>query len=252
MTKRKQNLWLHQLHLNLQAFQEEKNHETSNMICLTVLLLFLLLIACAEDPKTTNRAPSQRDRSVASQPDPGESRIILQTASVYEGRTTLAPFRPCTLFISTEKEEGTHGNETATEKTPAILVKLEYIIHGQKIMDTVVDFYKYNPNLDKFFEKDSNEPETHLALLSILVEDEGEIDPNKILEYEGEKTLIQTLRIDFQNNEKDIEQAVIRIKHAIIGLNGKEYVHYDYRACENFKLTGTREVEFDLSHNKHQ
>ncbi len=195
-----------------------------------IIFSTFLSIACAEEPKP---ALINKDKTEIPQPpSPDGSRKIQRMASVYQGRSLSG--LPCTLLISNEKEA--HGNEP---ESSMILAKLEYIVDGLTPMDVVVDFYRYNPNTNKYFDRDSGEPGAKLILLSILLKDESTIDPNKLLDYEARGLLVQSLRIEFQDNKKDIEKIVIKIEHSSAG-------HYDTRACMYFQLKDTREAEFDL------
>ena len=102
-------------------------------------------------------------------------------------------------------------------------------------------FYRYSLELNKFFKRDSRQANTNLALLSVLLKDKKEVvDPNKLLQYEQEFHLVQSLRIDFYDNERDIKRAVIKIEHFGLG-------HYDPSACLDIHLTGTKKVKFLLS-----
>lgn len=216
--------------------------KTINPWLVIILPILFSSIACAKEPKIDHHEnPHDDGQNPASiSPSPDEHDKVHRMASVYQGRSLAG--LPCTLFISTKKEIPQGNGSVTTTETPT-LAKLGYTVHGLKPLDVVVDFYTYNPYTNRFFDRNSNEPGTNLILLSILAKNEEEVkDPNKLLEYEQKGLLVQSLRIDFQDNKKDPERAVINIEHSV-----NEEIHYDKESCQHLQLIGTREVEFDVS-----
>ena len=152
-----------------------------------------------------------------------------------------------------------HGGEHHHD----IVAKLGYSIHGEAPLDTIVDFQRYDLSTNTYYPLGSNEANTMPVMVSAVLEDENIIvDYNKLLEYEQNGVLVQSLRADlndvdfvtfesaldevlennnsFEANQSSLNQlqrTVFKIFHS---------GHYDAAACSNFTLSGMNLVEFEL------
>lgn len=226
---------------------------------LLIILTFFAHAACAENATAPVNSPqglvdSENNAANDDHDDEHEEHLELM-ALTYEGRD---PFgTSCVLHISgfEEEHDGGHHHE--------LIAKLDYSLHGETPLDTIVTFQRYNLNTNTYYPVDSNEVGTVPVLVSAVLKDENiAIDYNKLLEYEQSGVLLQSIRADlndinfvsfesaldevlennnsFDSNKSMLDQlqrTVLKIAHA---------GHYDAVACSNFKLTGMEVVEFKL------
>ena len=210
-----------------------------------VILLFLI-VRCAEGSNSEfsqNRALAKKSGNLESTVE--SSKEI--TAYVFEGMDSWG--RTCRLYISeeaglgdeVEQPEQTGDPESSIPK-PEILVKMDYILHGVDPMGMVADFYRYNPNLNEFFDVQSEGEGTVLVLVAVAINDDQQtVDLNKIGEYEKKGLLVQSMRIDFEDNNEDVEKLVFKMEHA---------GHYDGLVCSDFQMKGIQKVRFNLEQHE--
>lgn len=217
-------------------------------------LILFTNTACAEDAKSPV-ASNGNGNGTENSTGNGEEEHLELMALTYSGKD---PFgADCSLYISAieEEHEGEHHHE--------VVAKVGYNIHGETPLDTVVEFHRYSLDTNTYYPIDSNQADTNPVLVSAILDDETmAIDLNKLVEYEQEGHLVQSLRADFidmdfdafesamdevlEDNSKfatnqavldQLQRSVLKISHG---------GHYDAVACSNFSLTEMKTVEFDL------
>jgi|GEM_PF-2285147 len=222
-----------------------------------ILSAFLSSVACA-DEAISPIAPL--DNSFKNEGLSSDEHTDLDlTALTFEGRD---PFgTKCSLHISgfedahLESENDEHGFE--------FVAKLSYGLHGQSAQDSIVDFKRYDLDTNTYYPLDSSSANSMPVMVSAILSDEDEtVDYNKLVEYENNGILLQSLRADFfdvdtesftealetvlednstfEANKSVLDQlqgTVLKIQH-----NG----HYDAASCSRFKLTSIEEIEFEL------
>ncbi len=222
-----------------------------------ILILFTLFsnAACAEDVTAPVAAPQghvHEQEGGAGESEEEEHLDLM--ALTYKGRD---PFgTSCYLHISgiEEEHDGEHHHD--------LVAKMGYSLHGETPLDTIVKFQKYNLDTNTYYSMDSVEENTIPVLVSALLKDAEVFDYNKLVEYEQEGLLVQSLRADFdtidftsfesaldevlENNEQfelrksdldQLQRIVLKLAHA---------GHYDAVACSNFELIEMQSVEFEL------
>lgn len=233
-----------------------------------ILYLFISLVlftntACAEEAKSPVSPVSDRDNggnSATNNDDDTDDEHLELMSLTYAGKDSFG--RSCLLYISAVEEEhdGEHHHE--------YVAKLDYSIHGQTPLDTIIDFHRYNLDTNTYYSIDSTEPNATPVLAAATLKDEdAEVDLNKLGEYEQNGELVQSLRADFVDMDFDtfkealdetlednakfetnkstldqLENAVLKISHG---------GHYDAVACSNFSLTEMKEVDFELDGEDH-
>ena len=211
-----------------------------------VILLFLIVHYAEGSNSEFSQNQALAQKSGNSESSVESSKEF--TAYVFEGMDSWG--RACHLYISeeaglgdeVEQPEETEDPESSTPKSE-ILVKLDYLVHGQDPMGMVADFYRYNPNLNEFFDVQSEGEGTVLALVAVTInDDEQTVDVNKVGEYEKKGLLVQSMRIDFEENDRDVEKLVFKIEHS---------GHYDGLVCLDFQMKGIQKVRFNLVREDH-
>lgn len=213
------------------------------------VLTFILTTGCASEanspiePVTRNKGASEKQ----------ETHTVELKALKYEG---LDPFgRTCVAFVALAEAHEGHAHE--------LLVKIDYNLHGESILDSEGKFYLYDIRGNRYLDKDATEPQARPALLSVKLTDADiEFDPNRMVEYEQQGLLEQSVRLDFlemnieefeetlelvvaddskfgENSDvlNQLNRAIVKISH-----NG----HYDSVACGDFVASGLETVTFDL------
>lgn len=211
---------------------------------MTGLLALFLTAGCASeanspiDPIARNKGAGEKQEKVS----------IETPALKYEG---LDPFgSSCQAFVASSDEHG-------------LLIKIDYNLHGESILDSEAAFYRYDLRNNRYYDSSSTEPQARPALLSAKLTDADiDFDPNEMVEYEQQGLLEQSVRLDFaemnivqfenalitvtndpskfndkSNELNQLNRAVVKISH-----NG----HIDSVACADFVITGVETVTFDL------
>ena len=215
-----------------------------------VILLFLI-VRCAEGSNSEfnqSRALAEKSGNSESSVESSVESSKEFTAYVFEGMDSWG--RACHLYISEEAGLGDEVEQPAEAEDPEsstpkseILVKLDYLLHGQDPMGMVADFYRYDPNLNEFFDVQSEGEGTVLALVAVTInDDEQTVDINKVGEYEKKGLLVQSMRIDFEENDRDVEKLVFKMEHS---------GHYDGLVCSDFQMKGIQKVRFNLTTEDH-
>lgn len=225
----------------------------------SLIIPFFLMgsVACAEEAKSPVKPKDpigQGEECPADEPNCEEEALEL-AAVTYEGTD---PFgKACHLYVSVleEEHEGEHHHE--------LVAKMGYQLHGEKPIDTVVEFQRYNLNENKYYSPDEGGPDSLPVLVSaILDHDDEEVDYNKLLEYEEEGHLVQSLRADFKEMsmeafEESIEEVIsdkTKFEDHKAELDQLDRLvlklahggHYDAVACLGFRATGVNKVTFEI------
>jgi hypothetical protein len=235
-------------------FMRISKNQTTNISILSLLVFFgLLSTACAQEPQSPI-APIDRSKAATGE----EKKEVLELIALkFEGFDPNG--RACNLYISAEEHseisEGDHGH--------GLLIKVDYALHDEEILDTEGAFYRYNLRENKYFGTDDAGPNRLPALVSAkLTGDSVVFDPNQITEYERTGILEQLVRIDFQDfeienyllaleavledNSKFAEKSSVlnALNRGIVKISHND--HYDAVSCTDFNLTSLEKVTFHL------
>lgn len=222
---------------------------------LLIPLILLSNIACAEEPQAPIKALQGLDEANnGADEDHSDEKITSSNlmSLAFKGKD---PFgTDCLLYIS--KVE-------TTDEDHALIAQFGYNLHGETPIDSIVEFRRYNINNNTYYPVDSQQTGTTPSLVSAILDDNSMVvDYNKLVEYEQEGLLIQSVRADFFDmdftlfktsldqvlsnsnqflaNKPNLDQlktAVLKLSHA---------GHYDSVACFNFQLEKMEKVKFNL------
>lgn len=161
---------------------------------LTITLTSLLLIntACAETPNSAVAPKATTDTETAQETN--ELKALTFAGKVMRFNQTKGKFVPtkkaCTMQMSVVEEDGGHH----------VVAQMVEAIHGQKSSAMELESYYLSIDEDKYLETQPSSGDFVPALVAVALDDEDEIvDVNKLLEYEEEGHLVQSLQFHFQS-----------------------------------------------------
>ncbi|MCB0379308.1 MAG: hypothetical protein KDD33_12515 [Bdellovibrionales bacterium] len=189
----------------------------------------------------------------------------------YEGKDTQG--RKCDFYVSIhEEEEDDEVTEAERDHEHGhhMLMKVDYTtLDGHKPHAGEAQFYLYDSNTGKYYDEDSNQPDTTLSLLSMSLKDpDATPDVNLINDYLANAELDQYLRVEFtteadpeafeealedvlENNTPISDNLDVFDNIQLISMATAHADHYHFPTCLNYKPVSVEETEFEMEDHDH-